>query len=547
MSRRLIALGLPRGRGFWLGTSLAALEATSAVTLLALSAWLISAAAEQPPILYLNEVIVGVRAFALGRAFFRYTQRLTLHSSVFQMLGQLRVRVFESVAPLAPAGLAGIDRADFANRLVHDVDELQNLSLRVITPVVQSLVVTVLTVVGLAILTPSASAAWILAVTAVAATLLAVSATARSNRLAATLGLSARNQMVSATTDLLENLDLHQAYGWAIHSVEQMHSAQKQIVAANTRTALTTGLGTSIYSAFATLAVVASAYLGANAVLAGSLDHRWLAVVALVPIAVFEVLANLQAATGSWQRYRASAQRVLEALDAEVPAEATANQTGAELEHIQTLEVTDATLSYPGSKGSAVSLKAFEVNAGERLLVQGSSGAGKTTLAYALAGFLHPSSGQVLVNGLPLTNYSESSIRARIGYLEQNPTIFAGSLRANLVIGDSNATDETLWAVLERVRLAETFHAREGLDTQLGERGVAVSGGEAQRIALARALLANFQVLIFDEPTANVDGETAGQLWADLLAISTENPDRICIFITHQSEYAEGIERAVSL
>jgi ATP-binding cassette, subfamily C, bacterial CydC len=106
------------------------------------------------------------------------------------------------------------------------------------------------------------------------------------------------------------------------------------------------------------------------------------------------------------------------------------------------------------------------------------------------------------------------------------------------VIGRSNATDEELWAALEQVGLGGTFQAREGLETHLGERGVAVSGGEAQRIALARALLADFRVLIFDEPTANVDEERADHLWSDFIAIARNSESRICIFISHDRDFA---------
>jgi len=545
--RRLIQLGIPRGRSLWIGLSLASLEALAAVGLLALSTWLISAAAEQPAILYLNEVIVGVRAFALGRAFFRYTQRLNLHDAIFPMLGALRIRMFEATAPNAPAGLATVFRADTSARMVTDVDAIQGLSLRVITPLLQSVVATVATVLALALLSPTSGAAWVLGATALLAAMVAVPISAAANRANAARVVEGKAHLNAQTAEFLENLDVYRAFGWTTQPLNALAQTDRDLVSSSSNSALSVGLGSSIFSAFATVAVVASSFAGANAVAAGTLDHRWLAVVALVPLGLFEILGSLQQATDSWQRYRASATRVLEALDQTVDPVVAPSTGKVELGKISTIELKGVSLRYPQAENLAVSGVNATLNAGEHIVVEGPSGAGKSTIAFAIAGFLHPVAGLVLINGKPLDDYSEASLRAKIGYLEQNPSIFDANLRQNLLIAKPDATDRQLWNVVKRVGLAETFAAREGMDTQLGERGNRISGGEAQRIALARALLAEFQVLIFDEPTANVDTGNAEELWNDLLAITSDDPNRISIFITHQGEFTAGIEKRISL
>jgi len=533
MFKRLITLGLPRDKNFKLGLLLASLEALFALALLGVSAWLISAAAEQPPIMYLNEAIVGVRGFALGRAFFRYTQRLALHDSAFKMLSALRPRVFRKVAPLAPAGLAGFGRSDFANSLVNDVDEVQNLSLRVLTPLLQSAVVSIAAVVGLSLLAPSSQAFWKLSLVLVATAVIALPVSGFLNRKNSERILRSRAELSSATNNLLQNLELLQAYGWEKEALSGVRSAEKSMLASADRTALTTGIGTSLFSLFSTLAVFITAYQGAATVAQGGLDHRLLAVLALLPMAVYEISTGSLTAVISWQRYKAGATRLLTTEDQVVADSLTWGSGSTELTSIESISLVNAAFKYPDGNYPVVTPPNLLVSRGETLLITGPSGAGKTTVGFGLSGFLTPIQGEVLINGLPIHSYSESSVRTRIGYLEQSPTIFDGTLRINLLIGKQDATDEDIWGVLARVGLKSTFEKRDGLDTQMGERGLAVSGGEAQRIALARALLAGFQALVFDEPTANLDAETAEDLARDILTALTDGQIGIAIFISH--------------
>ncbi|MCU1424116.1 MAG: cydC, partial [Microbacteriaceae bacterium] len=150
----VLRLAQPGARRFLPGLLLGMLASGSAVALLATSAWLITRAAEQPPILFLGFAVVGVRAFALGRAFFRYLERLVTHDAAFRSLAVLRTGVFRRLVPLAPDGLGGTRRGDLLTRLVSDVDQLQDLPLRVVQPLATSLVVVVLSVVGVSLLLP---------------------------------------------------------------------------------------------------------------------------------------------------------------------------------------------------------------------------------------------------------------------------------------------------------------------------------------------------------------------------------------------------------
>lgn len=535
MLSKLLRLGLPTDRGFLLGNALAMLEAASAVALLGCSAWLISAAAEQPPIMYLNMVIVGVRGFALGRAFFRYTQRLTLHNSAFKLQTQLRPQLIAAVSPMAPAGLTGVSRGELGSQLIGDVEETQNLGVRVIAPLLQALVTSVLTVVVLGI---STGGSWIILASALLlACGIALPLSGLWNSRQVALAQGNREQLQIQSQVALENLELLAAYEWDAEVFRRLGQSDAALSASNRRFGFTAGFGAAIFSLFSTIAVVVTANFAANQVVAGVLDRRMLAVAALIPLAVFEIAAQLQPALFGLQRYLASAKRLKQVLDAHPTSEIDPSVGHNLLGQIESIRLEHAYFRYAPNQPTIGPFN-LQIEAGDSWLITGRSGAGKSTLAYGLAGFLHPVEGEVSLNGKPLLSYTEASIRAGVGYLEQNPTILAGTARANLTLAMPEATDDELVTVLERVGLWQMLQKRDGLETQLGDRGVAISGGEAQRLALARALLANFQVLIFDEPTANLDDDNAQKLWLDLLGITAARPHAMSIFITHDQRVA---------
>jgi ATP-binding cassette subfamily C protein CydC len=207
----------------------------------------------------------------------------------------------------------------------------------------------------------------------------------------------------------------------------------------------------------------------------------------------------------------------------------------------------NAAARYPGASAPAIKNVNLVLTAGETLALQGNSGSGKSTIANVLMNFLNLDRGEYLINGLPAELYSSESLHQTLGYLEQNPTIFMGTVKVNLLLAQPAASDEELKSVLQRVGIWQMFESREGLDTELGERGVFISGGEAQRLALARALLADFEVLIVDEPTSNVDQETGLGLVKDLLQIARQGSNRAILLITHDSELAQLADRAIKI
>jgi ATP-binding cassette subfamily C protein CydC len=543
--KSLLNIGTPRDSGFKLGMALTLLQGASAVGLMAASAWLISRAAEHPPVMFLNIAVVLVRGLALGRAFFRYTERIALHNSAFKMQTGLRKALYKKIVPLAPVGLTGVNRASTVTNFVNDVDELQNLPLRVLAPLLQASVVSVATVGYLAFIQPQAALALFGALALVA--LAVVPLSARFARKAGEDSAPARAYLAEETSNLLENLDVLQAYGWAEQAATRVTEASERILKVNRTQAITSGFGSGMLALLASATTAITTYFGAVEVLNGGQPRVMLAVIALLPLALFDLVTNALPAITSWQRYKSSAARVQELLSAEPAKEILGTDGGLVLDGISSIELTGVSAKYPNQLDVAIEGVSLKLEPGQTLQLKGPSGKGKTTIALLLTGFLNPHAGSFKINGVDAAAFDQGSLRSSIGYLEQSPTIFLGTLRDNLLIGDPTATDEQLQAVLERVGLRHTFVGRAGLDTQLGERGFAISGGEAQRVALARALLADFQVLIFDEPTANVDTKMASSLWLDLFDIVAQDQQKAAIFITHETLPSERFSQVITL
>ena len=287
----------------------------------------------------------------------------------------------------------------------------------------------------------------------------------------------------------------------------------------------------------------------------GSQPGVLLAVFALVPMAVFDVLAGSQTVSQAWNSYRNSAMSVESQLEAAVPKQiplevepelANGHAELLSLDGFSSIEFRNVSASYPASDQVALSNLNFKVSRGQRMLITGPSGAGKSTVANLLLRFLEPESGELLLNGRPISDFSIASIRRLIGLIEQQPTIFSGTVRQNLLIAKPSAVDDELKMVLNRVGLWSTLERRGGLDLFVGEQGMLLSGGEVARLAMARSLLSGFELLVLDEPTANLDFETGKQTLRELISVA-ERATLTVILISHDPLMAELTTFSISI
>ncbi|MFE5663793.1 thiol reductant ABC exporter subunit CydD [Streptomyces niveus] len=541
LARMRAAVGRLRGR-FVLALVLGSLALGSAVGLMAVSGWLISRASEQPPVLYLMVAVTATRAFGIGRAVFRYAERLVSHDAVLRMLADLRVSVYRRLERLAPAGLREARRGDLLSRLVADVDALQDYWLRWLLPVGSAVLVGAGAVGFTAWLLPEAGAVLAVGLLAAGVGVPLVSG-ARARRAERRLA-PARGLLATRVAELLDGCAELTVAGALRSRIRAARDADATLTAIASRGAAATALGGGLSALICGLTVAAAAYAGVGAVHDGRLEGVALAVVVLTPLAAFEAVAGLPLAVQYRQRAACSAERVCEVLDAPVPVREPAHPAAAPASPFP-LEVRGLSARYAGQERDALTGVDLTLTAGKRVAVVGPSGAGKTTLAQVLLRFLDAREGGVRLGGTDAAALDGDTVRRFVGLCAQDAHLFDSSVRENLALARRDATDDDLRDALRRARLLDWVDGLPaGLDTLVGEHGARLSGGQRQRLALARALLADFPVLVLDEPAEHLDLPTADALTADLLAV-TEG--RTTLLITHRLQGLDAVDEVIVL
>ncbi|MEU9025302.1 thiol reductant ABC exporter subunit CydC [Actinomadura sp. NPDC048394] len=542
MILRLIRLARPARARLLLAVLFGVLALGSGVGLMATSAWLISRAAQHPPVLMLMVAIVAVRAFGLGRGVFRYAERLVGHDATFRILADLRARVYERLERLAPGGLPAFRGGDLLNRLVADVDAVQDLFLRVLLPCTVAAVVGGASV-GLAwALLPSAGVILLLAllVAGVVAPWLSSAMARRAERRTTDL----RGELTSHVVDTLQGAPELIAYGAAPAQLAEAARLDSDFTRASARSAASTGLGAAVSALAGGLAVWGGLAVGVPAVRSGALDGVLLAVIVLLPLAAFEVVAGLPVAAQYLERVRRSAARIFAVLDAPVPVEDPAAPSPLPAAPY-TLEIQNLRARWTPTGPDALDGISLNLAPGRRCAIVGPSGSGKTTLTSVLLRFLEPASGTVSLNGTDLRALTGDDVRTVIGLCAQDAHLFDSTIGENVRLARPAAADAEIRDALRRARLLDWVDALpRGLDTRVGEHGAQVSGGQRQRIALARALLAGFPILLLDEPAEHLDTATADELTADLL---TATEGRTTLLVTHRLTGLDAVDEIIVL
>ena len=516
--RRLREIYRPATGRLWWAAVLGALALGSSVGLMAVSAWLISRAWEQPPILFLQVAVVSVRAFGIGRGVFRYAERLVSHQAAFRSLVDLRVALYERLIPLAPAGLPAFKRGDLLRRMVDDVETMSDLSLRVMLPIFSAILVGTGSVILTAWLLPASGVilAVCLLLGGIAVPALIIWSSGRGQAAQAPLQAELSSEVLTALQSGPELMVLgaDDAYGRRIEDVDARLAAAMRKTAVGS--ALSTALGILVQGA----AVIGMILVAVPAVRAGDLWGVNLAVVVLLPLAAYESVAVLAPSALAAIRVRTAAGRLVEILDAQPPvSEPVAPETadGA------AVAARGLNASYPTGP-VAVEDVDFHLPVGHRIGLVGESGSGKSTVLNVLAGFLEYS-GDVRLGHRQLSALAGDDIRSLVLWTPQIPHVFDADVAANLRMAKPDATDEQLLDALAAVGLPMELHR------PVGQHGATLSGGERQRLGLARAVLADHPVLLLDEPTEHLDPPTAQAVLATIAEVSE---GRSLVVVTHQ-------------
>ncbi len=528
--RATLALARPAaGRLAW-ATALGAGAVAAGIGLIATSAWLISRSSQRPLQSAVSIAVVGVQFFALSRGLCRYFERIVGHDAAFRVLADLRVGVYTRLERLAPLGVPAFRSGDLLARLVHDVESLQDLLLRVIPPFVIAVVVGIATVGLVWSMLPAAGL--ILLVCLLLAGILVPWLTGTLAARSEARQAAARGDLTATVVDLLEGAPELIVNGATDIQLTRALSADTELTRVASATARTAGIGQGLTVLCCGLAMWGSLLVGVAAVADGSLDPVLLAGLALIPLVAFELVSGLPAATQTLARVRRAAARIQEVTDTPPPVVEPVDPQAIPAAPGHTITVRGLQARYPGASHQALTDVDLDLGPGRRVAVIGPSGAGKSTLAGVLLRFAPYEGGSVALDGAEIDRLDSDAYRRIVGLIAQDAHIFDTTVEENLRMVKRDATPQQLDDVLQQVRLSDwTAELPAGLQTEVGERGARMSGGQRQRLAVARALLADFPVLVLDEPGEHLDTPTADAILRDLLA--TES-DRALLLITHR-------------
>jgi thiol reductant ABC exporter CydC subunit len=538
-----------RHRGPTLATATLAgtMAAAAAIGLTATSAWLIATAATRPPVLTLMVAIVTVRACGIARGVLRYVERLTGHDVVLRRLVEARATFVASLARLAPAGAPELRAGDLVSRLVRDVDSIVDRILRMRLP--YTVAVTVGTLATAGVMTIDGPTGVGLGLTLAIAALGAPAVAALSSARAESAIAPARGAYAATVAQTLHGAADLIAFDAADTALDRLGAADAVVTTARRSAARGQGLAAAVAATAAGAASWWALRSGAPAATDHSMSVALLAVLVLAPMAIHDVVAPLAPAATEIPHWRAAAARIADVARRPEPVPEPANAVA--LPTTYDLVLDRVTVGWPDVARASEPCRpvlrdlSFTVPAGGRLGIVGRSGAGKSTLAAALQRFLAPSSGTIRIGGIDIATLAGDDVRRLVGVCAQDAYVFDSTIAENVRLARPTATDDEVTAALARSGLGDWLDTlTEGIHTPVGEHGARLSGGQRQRLALARVLLGDRPIVVFDEPTEHLDEVSADRLASDLLARAG---GRTVVWMTHRGHGLSLVDDIVTL
>lgn len=501
-------------RHIWLlslGVILAIITLLASIGLLTLSGWFLSASAVVgvAGLYSFNYMLpaAGVRGAAIIRTAGRYFERLVSHDATFRVLQHLRVTTFSKLLPLSPAGLARFRQGELLNRVVADVDTLDHLYLRVISPLVGALVVIIVVTVGLSLL--DIPLALMLGGIMLATLIILPPLFYRAGKPTGESLTQLRGQYRLQLTNWLQGQAELAIFGASQRYREQMENTELSWHDAQRRQSDLTAASQAIMLLISAAAVLVMLWFAAGGVGNNHQPGALIALFVFCALAAFEALAPVTGAFQHLGQVIASAVRITQITD--LPPEVQFPQYSAATPTEVNVRLQNVVFTYPDQPQKALDNISLSVREGEHVAVLGRTGCGKSTLLQLLTRAWDPQHGGILFNETPLNQYGESALRASISMVPQRVHLFSATLRDNLRLAAPQASDEALADVLIRTGL-EKLLDDSGLNAWLGEGGRQLSGGELRRLAIARALLHDAPLVLLDEPTEGLDAATERQI-----------------------------------
>jgi ATP-binding cassette subfamily C protein CydC len=532
-------------RGWMLGGFLIALVTLIAnVTLMAISGWFITAmavaGAAGVAMNYFTPAAL-IRGSAITRTAGRYLERLVSHEATLRQLAGLRVWFYRHLEPLAPARLQQYHSADLLSRIRSDIDALDNFYTRVLVPALVAatagigfFLFTALFDLGLAVLLLA-----MLLLAGVAMPWLTRRLGTEPGRRLVETQAELRRLAVDGTQGLSELL----VYGAADAHAGRLDAVSRELARRQQQMSRVEGLSAGAVGLCANLTLLGVLWLGIPLVQAGTLPPPQLAMLALFALAAFEAAAPLPLAFQHLESTLTAARRLFAVVDA---APAVTDPPGPSPRPTRNdITIRNLCFAYPGARQPALDGLDLDVPEGTRTAIVGATGSGKTTLFNLLLKFWAPDAGEIRLGGASLAQFSGEDLRRRVALVSQQTHLFDASIRENLLLAEPDAPEAKLTQVCRTAQIHDFIAALpEGYDTWVGETGVRLSGGQARRIAIARALLRDAPILLLDEPTEGLDADTERALM-DALGVLMSG--RTVLMITHRPTTLATMDRVLVL
>ena len=532
-------LSFLNGSWNWVALSilLSTLTIGSSVALIGTSSWLISTAALHPSIAELGVSVVGVRFFGIARGIFRYLERLVSHNVTFRLLARLRLWFYENLEPLAPARLMEYKSGDLLARVIGDVETLENFYVRVISPVLTA--VCIGSIVAIFFASFYVPIAIILIVFFI---ILGVILPLLAQLMSRTLGqrlITQRAEIQSQLVDGIQGMADLLAFGQGPGRARQIVDAGMKYGASQKQMARISGSYSALGTLLTNLGLWLVLVLTIPQVTSGNIKGVMLGTFALMTLASFEAVIPLPLAAQMWNTSREAAKRLFEVVDKEPAVKSEVRQSIFE-NRPSHIEFSNITFSYPAQSKSALRDVSFTIPEGEAVAIVGPSGAGKSTIANLLLRFWDYKVGEIALGGVSLKALEQDEVRKQFALVSQNSYFFNTSIRENLRMARRGVRPEEMENAARAAHIHEfVMNLPQGYDTLIGEQGLRLSGGERQRMAIARALLKEAPILLFDEPTAHLDPLIEKQVLDTLFETMK---GRTSLLITHRLVGLENMD-----
>ncbi len=531
-------------RGNWHRVAISVLFSSitilASVALMGTSAWLISTAAIAVSVADLGVSTVGTRFFGITRAIFRYLERLVSHDVTFRLLAKLRVWFYEKLEPLAPARLMNFRAGDLLARVIGDVETLENFYVRVVSPPLTAIVVGAFTAIFLASFYPLLAPVFLIFYLSLGLFLPILAQT--TSRKSAEQTISLRADLQTHLVDGIQGMADLIAYGRADERLGNIAATADDYGNAQRRMARVTGIHSALGTLLTNLGMWTILFLTIPQIINGEIAGPMLASLTLLTFASFEAVLPLSLAAQMWNSAREAARRLFEVVDTEPEVSDQLSVTSDQLPITNhQLQITNLSFTYPTQAIPALQHVTFNLQPSTSIAIVGPSGAGKSTIANLLLRFWGYEVGEIRLGGESLKALNQDQVRERCGYVSQNTYFFNTSIYENLRFARKKVTREEVEAACKSAQIHEfILSLPKGYDTLIGEQGLRLSGGERQRLAIARALIKDTPILILDEPTANLDPLTEGQVLETLFAVMKR---KTSLLITHRLIGLENVDK----